>query len=153
VLGVNATFQPGLKRRGPSRLRERLDARVFVLKVFPGLDPALPLAFLGQIRGLVVEAYGAGNVPVDPAGRSLRPLLREARARGVPVVMVSQAPRNAVDLSLYEGGAAALAEGAISGGDMTSVAALTKLMHVLGSVRGAAAIRRAMERSVAGERT
>jgi hypothetical protein len=36
---------------------------------------------------------------------------------------------------------------------MTSVAALTKLMHVLGSVRGATAIRRAMERSVAGERS
>jgi L-asparaginase len=68
------------------------------------------------------------------------------------VVVVSQAPRNAVDLSLYQGGAAALAEGAISGGDMTSVAALTKLMCVLGSTRGARAIQREMERSVAGGR-
>ena len=50
-------------------------------------------------------------------------------------------------------GHAALAEGAISGGDMTSVAALTKLMQVLGTIRGPAAIRRAMERSVAGERS
>ena len=65
----------------------------------------------------MLEAYGAGNFPVhDAGGRSLRPLFSEARRRGVPVVVVSQAHRNAVDLSLYECGAAALAEGAIGGG-------------------------------------
>src|SRR5262249_58290902 len=93
--------------------------------------PALPLALLGRCGGLVVEAYGAGNVPVDEVGgRSLRPVFREARRRGVPVVVVSQAPRNAVDLSLYEGGSAALAEGAIGRGDMTSGARGTKPMHL-----------------------
>ena len=153
TLGVTARFEKGLP---PRRLRlvDRLDPRVFLLKVFPGLDPGLPLALLGRTRGLVVEAYGAGNVPVDDAGgRSLRPVFREARRRGVAVVVVSQAPRNAVDLSLYEGGSAALAEGAIGGGDMTSVAAVTKLMHVLGVHRSITAIRRAMERVVAGERS
>ena len=80
-------------------------------------------------------------------------MFREARRRGVAVVVVSQAPRNAVDLSLYEGGSAALAEGAIGGGDMTSVAAVTKLMHVLGVHRSMTAVRRAMERVVAGERS
>lgn len=153
TLGVTATFAKGLP---PRRLRlvDRLDPRVFLLKVFPGLHPALPLALLGQMRGLVVEAYGAGNVPVDEAGRrSLEPVFREARRQGVAVVVVSQAPRNAVDLSLYEGGSAALSEGAIGGGDMTSVAAVTKLMHVLGSHRSLPAIRRAMERVVAGERS
>ena len=150
---MTAHFAPGLPRRR-LKLVDRLDPRVFLLKVFPGLDPALPLSLLGQMRGLVVEAYGAGNVPVDEAGgRSLRPVFEEARRRGVAVVVVSQAPRNAVDLSLYEGGSAALAEGAIGGGDMTSVAALTKLMHVLGVHRSLPAIRRAMERVVAGERS
>jgi len=153
TLGVTAHFEAGLP---PRRLKlvDRLDPRVFLLKVFPGLDPALPLALLGRMRGLVVEAYGAGNVPVDGgSGRSLRPLFQEARRRGVAVVMVSQAPRNAVDLSLYEGGSAALSQGAIGGGDMTSVAAVTKLMHVLGVHRSMPAIRRAMERVVAGERS
>ena len=153
TLGVTARFEKGLP---PRRLKlvDRLDPRVFLLKVFPGLDPGLPLALLGRMRGLVVEAYGAGNVPVDEVGgRSLRPVFREARRRGVAVVVVSQAPRNAVDLSLYEGGSAALAEGAIGGGDMTSVASVTKLMHVLGVHRSLTAVRRAMERVVAGERS
>ena len=73
TLGVTARFEKGLP---PRRLKlvDRLDPRVFLLKVFPGLDPGLPLSLLGQMRGLVVEAYGAGNVPVDEVGgRSLRP--------------------------------------------------------------------------------
>jgi L-asparaginase len=153
TLGVTATFARGLPPR-PLRLADALDPRVFLLKVFPGLDPGLPLVLLERVHGLVVEAYGAGNVPVDgEGGRSLLPLFREARVRRVPVVVVSQAHRNAVDLSLYQGGAAALAEGAISGGDMTSVAAVTKLMQVLGTTRSLPAVRRAMERSVAGERS
>jgi L-asparaginase len=153
TLGVTATFAVGLPPR-PLRLADGLDPRVFLLKIFPGLDPGLPLALLERVHGLVVEAYGAGNVPVNgEGGRSLLPLFREARVRRVPVVMVSQAHRNAVDLSLYQGGSAALAEGAISGGDMTSVAAVTKLMHVLGTAGSLPAVRRAMERSAAGERS
>jgi L-asparaginase len=153
TLGVTATFAGGLPPR-PLRLADGLDPRVFLLKIFPGLDPGLPLALLERVHGLVVEAYGAGNVPVNgEGGRSLLPLFREARVRRVPVVMVSQAHRNAVDLSLYQGGSAALAEGAISGGDMTSVAAVTKLMHVLGTAGSLPAVRRAMERSAAGERS
>src|SRR5262249_1113194 len=144
TLGVTAQFSRGLP---PRRLKlvDRLDPRVFLLKIYPGLDPALPMGLLGRMRGLVVEAYGAGNVPVDEAGgRSLQPVFREARRRGVAVVVVSQAPRNAVDLSLYEGGVAALAEGAIGGGDMTSVAAGAKLLHGRGVNRARPAIRRGM---------
>jgi L-asparaginase len=154
TLGVQTHFARGLQWKGRPRLLDRLEPRVFLLKVFPGLDPALPLALLPHLRGLVVEAYGAGNVPVHPkSGRSLLPLFREARARKVPVVVVSQAQRNAVDLALYEGGAAISAEGAIDGGDMTSAAALTKLMHALALYPTLPRMRRYLETSVAGERS
>lgn len=154
VLGVDATFEKGLAPKGPYRLREKLDPRVFLLKVFPGLDPQLPMSLLPHVRGLVLEAYGAGTFPIDRAlGRSLQPLFIEARKRRVPVVVVSQAPRNGVDLSLYESGAAALAEGAISGGDMTPSAALVKLMHALAYHREPAQIARYIQRSIAGERS
>src|SRR5690606_32793484 len=107
-----------------------------------------------HLDGLVIEAYGAGNMPMQKDGpRSLRPLFREARERGIPVVIVSQAFRNAVDLSLYESGAWALEEGAIPGADMTATAAITKLMHVLAHHRGVPAITRAMLRPLAGELT
>jgi L-asparaginase len=154
TLGVEATFEPGLRPRGAPRLAERLDPRVFLLKVFPGLDPALPRALLPHIRGLVLEAYGAGNFPIDKAlGRSMLPLFAEARQQGIPVVVVSQAYRNGVDLTLYESGAASLREGAISGGDMTPSAAVVKLMQTIVYHRTPEAIARAIQTPLAGELT
>jgi len=154
TLGVDATFAPGLRQKGPFRLREKLESRVFLLKVFPGLDPALPLALLPHVRGLVLEAYGAGNFPIDESlGRSLLPLFQQARERDVPVVVVSQAYRNGVDLTLYESGAAARKEAAISGGDMTPSAALVKLMQGLAYHRDREALARFIETPIVGEMT
>ena len=153
VLGVDAKFQPGLQRRGPVKLKAKLDPRIFLLRIFPGLDPRIPMAILPNVKGLVVEAYGAGNFPSDPSlHRSLTPVFERARTLGLPVVVVSQAPRNGVDLSLYESGHQARSYGAISGGDLTVSAAVVKLMHGLGNYRGDA-LRKYLERSVAGERT
>lgn len=154
VLGVEARFASGLRARGPRRLESALDPRVFLLAVHPGMDPRIPLSILPHVRGLVIEAYGAGNFPVGAAsGRSLLPLFAQARKRGVPVVVVSQARRNGVDLTLYQAGSAARAEGAIGGGDMTPQAAVVKLMLGLAQTRSLPALRRFIEQPLAGERT
>lgn len=155
VLGVDAVFQkPAPFKRWPKKrqLLERIEPRVFLLRIFPGLDPALPLALLPSLKGLVVEAYGAGNFPMDDRfGRSLLPVFREARRCGIPTVVVSQALHNGVDLTLYESGAAALEEGAIPGRNMTPHAALVKLMHGLAHHRSPSSIRQYLQRAVAGE--
>lgn len=152
VLGVDARFEPGLLRRARPGLIAKLDPSVTVLFVHPGLDADLACSLLDRVHGVVLQAYGAGNFPVAPSGRSLRGFLVKARRRGVPVVVTSQALRNGVDLSLYESGAAARAEGALSGGDMTLSAALTKLMVALAN-HTAAKVAPYLERCVAGERS
>lgn len=153
VLGVDARFEkPAKRNKGKARLSAHLDPRVFVLKVYPGLDVELVLPILSKVKGLVLEAYGAGNFPVG-ARRSLRPLFRAAKDKGVPVVVVSQAHRNGVDLSLYESGVVALDEGAISGGDMTVSAATTKLMHALGTCDDLESLGDYLRADVAGERS
>jgi L-asparaginase len=102
----------------------------------------------------VLEAYGAGNFPIaEELGRSLLPLFREARARGVPVVVISQAYRNGVDLGMYESGAAALEAGAIGGADLTPSAALVKLMLGLVEQPDWARLERFITTPVAGELT
>ncbi len=154
TLGVDATFSEGLKPRGQFKLEDRLEPRVFLLKVFPGMDPKLPLALLPHVKGMVVEAYGAGTFPTSAKSeRSLRPFLREAQAREIPLVVVSQAHRNGVNLSLYESGALGLEYGLIEGGDMTPSAALVKLMQALGTCRSMEQIHRFMRTPLAGELT
>lgn len=129
-LGVNIAAH-ALAPRLPAALDERIETHVLVVRAFPGLDPRLlHVALSAGMRGLVIEAFGAGNVP--RLENSLIPVIEEARARDVPVVIVSQSPRGAVDLTRYQGGVAAARAGAIGAGDMTSEATLAKLMLALG---------------------
>ena len=129
----------------------RLEPSVLAVRVFPGLDPRLLSGALrAGVRGLVLEAYGTGNLP--HLFGSLIPVLREARGK-VPIVIVSQCLRGFVDLARYEGGAAAAAEGAISGGDMTVEAALAKLMIGLGRFGEGDELRSFFATSLIGERS
>jgi L-asparaginase len=131
-LGLGVQVAPHvLPARDRAPFDPRLEPRVLALRTFPGLDPSLVRAALDSgVRGIVVEAYGSGNVP--RLERSIVGVMREAHDRDVPVVIVSQCPRGAVDLKAYEGGLAAERAGAIGAGDMTAEAALTKLMVTLG---------------------
>jgi len=153
TLGVSTAFEAGLKPKGRFRLENEVDPKVFLLRIFPGLDPQIPMSVLPKVNGVVLEAYGAGNFPTSMQyGRSLRPFFEAAREQGVPVVVVSQAHRNGVDLSLYEAGKVALDAGAVSGGDMTVSAAVVKLMHGLARAPRAS-LKAYLQRSVAGERS
>jgi L-asparaginase len=130
----------------------RIETRVLAVRVFPGIDPELVKGALrAGVRGLVLEAYGTGNLP-RLAG-SLIPALEEAKARHVPVIVVSQCPRGFVDLSRYAGGAEAASAGVISGGDMTREAAIAKLMIGLGRYGSGPELQRFLEADVAGERS
>ncbi|HZO12560.1 MAG TPA: asparaginase, partial [Polyangiaceae bacterium] len=133
---------------------DRLEPRVLALRLFPGLNPGLLLGALDAgVRGFVFKAFGAGNLPTIE--RSLIPVVDKATQLDVPVVIVSQCLHAYVDLSRYQGGAAALAAGAIGAGDMTDEAALTKLMVTLGREGGTRvdAARRAFAHIAVGEMT
>jgi L-asparaginase len=130
---------------------DRVERRVLAVRIFPGLDPDLVRgAVRAGVKGLVLEAYGTGNVP--NLGGSLIPALDEARERGVPVMIVSQCLKGFVELSQYEGGAAAQAAGAISGGAMTVEAAIAKMMVGIGRHGTGDELRAYLTASVVGER-
>jgi L-asparaginase len=151
-LGVDVEIADHVRAGAPlAALDSRIEPRVLAVRVFPGLDPALVRgAVRAGVRGLVLEAYGTGNLP-HLAG-SLIPALDEARAGGVPVVVVSQCHRGAVDMRRYAGGAAAAAAGAISGGDMTVEAAIAKTMIGLARYDSDVPFREWLERDIVGER-
>jgi L-asparaginase len=152
-LGLGVEVASHVRAAGPlGPFDARLEPRVLAVRVFPGIDPSLVRgAVRAGVRGLVLEAYGTGNLP--HLGGSLIPALQEARERGVPVLVVSQCLRGFVDMTAYAGGAQAKEAGAISGGDMTVEAAIAKLMIGLARYRDPAELRAWLEADVNGERT
>lgn len=114
----------GLRRAGS------LCADVAAIKLHPALDEHTLTAVLTRpgLRGVVVEAYGAGNGPSE--SWFLR-ALEAATASGIVVLVTTQCDSGAVRAGQYATGAALFETGAVAGADLTFEAALTKLMALL----------------------
>ena len=136
----------------PGTLRSELDSHVVLLKLTPGMDPALfrALPAIG-VRGLVVEAFGSGGL--NFFRRDLISALGELVQAGISVVVCSQCLYERSDMTKYEVGRRALREGVIPGEDMTSECAVTKLMWALGQGMTQAEIADFFQQNIAGEIT
>lgn len=123
---------------------------VFVVKLFPGINPEgiKAVTQLPGIKGLVLETYGSGNAPRDSR---LLNILKQAIKKDVVVVNVSQCSGGVVQMEKYENGMVLKQAGVVSGKDMTTEAAVTKLMFLLGSGASVQEIKVNMQYAIAGE--
>lgn len=133
----------------------RIEPNVLCVRTFPGLNPDfLAKAIESGVKGIVIQAYGTGNIPHHEG--SLAPTIRMASDKHIPVVIVSQCVRGAVDLLRYPGSKEALKAGAIPANDMTTEAAVTKLMVSLGRApvgKELEFVQNAFSRALLGEMT
>lgn len=132
----------------PYYLRNTLDPRVMLLKLVPGTSPDV-LHFVKEAgyRGLVIEAFGLGGLHY--IRRNLVKALHELSQSGVYVLVISQCLNEKADLSVYEVGREMMREHVHSGYDMTTEAAVCKLMWALGQEN----TRELLSASVVGEFT
>lgn len=138
--GINLEFNDALIRplpTAPLRIHERLDDRVAILKLFPGITERVVRGLLNtkDLRGCVLETYGSGNASTAPW--FLR-CLADAKDRGIQILNVSQCEEGRVEQGRYETSAHLRALGIIGGDDITTEAAITKLMFVLGQQKSPA---------------
>ncbi len=153
--GVDIIYKDSQMFRDPIEtlgLFDALESNVAWLPLFPGqsVDLIRQVTEWDSLKGLVLSTFGSGNAP---SNSELKSALSEAHDRGVVLVNVSQCGHGAVHPERYATAHLLRDCGVIPGGDMTTEAALTKLMVTLGRGWKGEEIRDAMLGDMRGELT
>ena len=111
------------------RTKKRTD--IAILKLFPGISLTVVESILKikNIKGIILETYGAGNAPND---RNFIELLSEAIKKGIYIINVTQCAGGSVLLGHYETSSELKDIGVVDAKDMTTESAIAKLMYLLG---------------------
>jgi L-asparaginase len=136
----------------PLILHRALDTNIAILKLFPGIsEPYVHAVFQTEgLRAIVLESYGAGNAP---SHEWLIRMLQNATQSGIVIVNVTQCNTGSVDMGRYKSSVHLHQSGVISGYDITTESAVTKLMFLLGHHRDPEIVRDEFRRSFCGEMT
>lgn len=134
----------------PFKVNKNLDPGVGILRLFPGISPEFMKSILENsgIKGLVLETFGSGNAPTD---NWFLNALEKAIKNGLHIVNVTQCPGGSVLMGKYETSRALLEMGLIDGRDITTEAAVTKMMYLLGQQTPHADFKARFEKPACGE--
>ena len=137
-------------RNGALRVHERMDDRVGVIRLFPGIRPDwVRHAFsMPELKAVVLTTFGSGNGPTDP---DFIAALHDARDRGIVLVNATQCIGGRVEQGRYTTSQAFQQLGVLSAGDMTVEAAVTKLMFLLGQGLGGEELNATFGEALCGE--
>lgn len=128
----------------------QMDTNVVYLQLFPGIQENVVKQILGipDLKGVVLKTYGAGNAPGE---KWLWDALKEAHDKGIVVLNITQCPDGEVEPHRYKTGMELARAGVVPGHDLTSEAAITKMMYLFGRGMKADEVRHYMQCNLCGE--
>ncbi len=138
------------KDNGALKIKTKFNNNIVVVKLFPGMSKGVLKCIIGipGLKGIVLETFGSGNVPSLPWFINL---IKKAIRQKIIIVNITQCEGGTVKMGHYESSRELLSAGVISGKDMTTEAAVTKLMFLLGQGFDDENIKRHLNKSVRGE--
>ena len=141
-----------LPSKRPLKVRYEMDSNVMFVNLYPGITPEILSHQLHTpgIKGIVLKTYGAGNSPSEPW---FTRLISDANERGIVILNVTQCVNGGVKQSLYETGNCLSQAGVVSGHDITSEAAITKLMYLFGLGLPPETVKKYLQSAICGEVT
>lgn len=149
---LKVNYQQLLRPKKGSKLKvfKNMDANIALVKLFPGIQKTLleTIFKTPNLKGIILETYGAGNCTTE---NWFIDLLKTTITKGIPIINVTQCSGGSVAMGQYETSEKLKEIGLISGKDITTEAAICKLMYLIGQKIPAKTFKITFETALRGE--